>query len=257
MSTNDLEATLRARLRTTIDPHVPGVAAERRALAAMVDQPRRYAGHRTRRGFAAVLAAAIVILVVGGALTIGLALRNHTATPTGQAPAGNGPPHPVISAPPVAQRCTGDALTARVFDTATASGASGGDIALRNNGNAPCTLQGYVTLQAIVGDTTVQPSVTRSVTATLLNNAARSLPDVSVVTVMPGQDAYVAYETSSIASGATACAHATTLLITPPQTTRYTTLAGLSLTLCGAFGEAMWIDEAPVSAAPYFPQNAR
>jgi hypothetical protein len=256
MSTIDLEATLRARLRSTIDPHVPGVAAEHRALAAMVDQPRRHPRHRTGRGLAAVLAAAIVIVVVGGALTIGLALRNHTSTRSGPAPAGNQPHHPVISAPPEAQACSGDVLTATVFDAATAHGASGGDIALRNNGTTPCTMQGYVTMQAIAGTMTLQPSVVHSVNAKLLNNAVRSLPNVSVVTVEPGQDAYIAFETSNIRVGASACAQTDTLLITPPGATRYTALTGTPMTLCAAFGEPMWIDEGPVSAAPYFPQNA-
>jgi hypothetical protein len=255
VNTTDLEATLRARLRSTIDPHVPGVAAEHRALASLVDQPRRHIGHTFGRGFTAVLAAAVVIVVVGGALTIGLALRNHASTRAGQAPAGNVPPHPVITAPPAAQACTGDQLTAWVFDTATAHGASGGDIALHNNGSRPCTMRGYVTMQAIVGAVTVQPSVAHSVSATLLNNAVRSLPDVSIVTVEPGQDAYVAYETSNIPLGATACARTDTLLITPPQGTRYTALTGTSINLCGADGAATWIDEGPVSAAPYFPQN--
>jgi hypothetical protein len=255
MSTTELEALVRARLRSTIDPHVPGVAAEYRALASMVDQPRRHAARRTGRGFAAVLAAAIVIVVVGGALTIGLALRNQASTHAGQAPAGNPPSRPVISAPPAPKACTGDELTARLLDTATGPGAFGGDIALRNDGTTPCTIQGYATIRAIVGATTVQPSAVHSVDATLLNNAVRSLPAVSLVTVEPGQDAYVAFETSDKPTGSTTCAMTDMLLITPPQSDRYATLTVPSLAFCAAHGAPMWFDEAPVSAAPYFAQN--
>jgi hypothetical protein len=272
MSDEHLEDALRAQLHRAVDPRVPGTAAEERVLAAVTDAGRTGAGRfgfRVGPRVGAVLAAAAVVLVVGGALGISLALRNGTMPggPTGPA-ASNPPvvsptpsPMPSVSAtatpsavPPVAgiQPCAGGVLTARLYDQDGAAGTFGGDIALHNGGTVACTFYGYVNLRGIINGRIVQLGVTHSAGGPLLNNNNGTLPKLRLVTVQPGHDAYVAYEDSDVPNGPTPCSSTQTLLITPPHGGRSVSLTASPVPLCGSFHASLWIDIAPVSSTPYY-----
>jgi|HubBroStandDraft_6_1064221.scaffolds.fasta_scaffold05715_7 hypothetical protein len=271
MSDEHLEDALRARLHETIDPRVPGVPAEQRVFAAVTEAGRVPAG---RFGFrpgprvAAALAAAMAVVVVGGALGISLALRNgnvngHPApaatVPPGILPSPSPSDTPAVSAAPSPtsslagiQPCAGDVLTASLYDQDGAAGTLGGDIALRNTGKVDCTLKGYVNLQGVIGGRVVQLGVTHSAGGPLLNNNNGTLPTVRLVTLRPGQSAYVAFEDSDVPNGPTPCSSTQTLLITPPQGGRAVTLTRTPVSLCGGFRAKLWIDIAPVSSIPYY-----
>jgi hypothetical protein len=258
MSFAPAEDAVRAGLHNELDPMVPDAAAERRVLSAIAEQsrlPRRRPSTplRLRDGFAGVMVAAVVVLFVGGVLTVRLALRDHSATighgatsaPASQVSAGSRPTGAVLP-------CDGDVLTARRYDQASDASAMGGDIALRNIGRVPCTLEGYVNLEAIIGGQTTQLVVAHDLAGALLNSSYRLLPEVQLVTVQPGYEAFVAVEVRDVATSPTACPAPDMLLITPTQGHRYVVLSGWQLSLCAAHGTALWIDEAPVSATPYF-----
>jgi Protein of unknown function (DUF4232) len=275
MSDEHLEDTLRAHLHEAIDPRVPGAAAEQRVHATVTDLGRTPAG---RFGFlmgpriGAAIAAAMVVLVVGGALGVSLALRNGSTRTGHPAPAASPPviapspspsPSPSVSPTPSPeptpspslagiQPCAGSVLTARLKDQNGAAGTLGGDIALRNGGTVACTFKGYVNLQGVIGGRVVQLGVTHSAGGPLLNNNNRTLPTVRLVTVRPGQVAYVAFENSDVPNGPTPCASTATLLITPPQGGRSMSLTGTPISLCGGFHASLWIDIAPVSSTPYY-----
>ncbi len=272
MSDSHLEDTLRARLHAAIDPHVPGDAAESRVLASVANAGRERAGERVfglpvGPRLATGIAAAMAVLVVGGALTLSLALRGGTARGN-PAPASGPPvivpspspsptpqPSPVPSPSPSTfgiQPCTGTMLGARLFDQDGAAGTLGGDIALRNTGTRPCTLEGYVNLQGVVGGRVVQLGVTHSADGPLLNNSNGTLPTVRLITLRPGEEAFVAYEDSDVPNGPTPCSATETLLIIPPQSGSHVSMSGTPIPLCGAFRAALWIDIAPVSTTPYY-----
>jgi hypothetical protein len=267
MSDDHIEDTLRARLHEAIDPRVQGHAAEERVLAAAMRPAGRF-GFRVGPRIGAAIAAATVVLVVGGALGVSLALRRGTSN--------NGHPAPAATAPVIApsfspsvfptatpsptpspslegiQPCAAGVLTARLHDQDGAAGTLGGDIALRNGGRVACTLEGYVNLHGVIDGRVVQLGVTHSAGGPLLNNNNGTLPTVRLVTLQPGQNAYVAFENSDVPNGPTPCASTQTLLITPPQGGRAVSLAGMPLTLCGGFHASLWIDIAPVSSTPYY-----
>ncbi len=267
MSDEHVEDALRARLHQAIDPQVPGAAAEERVLAAV-------AGHSGRLGFlvnpriGAAMVAAMVVLVVGGTLGVSLALRNGNSNNGHPAPAATPPviapsfsppilPSPTPSPTPSPslegiRPCAAAVLTARLHDQDGASGTLGGDIALRNGGRVACTLEGYVNLQGVVGGRVVQLGVTHSAGGPLLNNNNGTLPTVRLVTLQPGQNAYVAFENSDVPNGPTPCASTQTLLITPPQGGRAVSLAAMPMSLCGGFHASLWVDIAPVSTTPYY-----
>ncbi len=266
MSDDQLEDVLRARLHEAIDPRVPGPAAEQRVLAAVNEAGHARAGwfgFRLGPRTGAAIAAAMVVLVVGGALGVSLALRDGRVSGTG--PAVSVPPvvttSPSISASPSptasptltgTQPCTAGALTARQYDQDGAAGTSGGDIALRNAGTVACTLEGYVNLQGVVDGQVVQLGVTHSIGGPLLNNNNGTLPTVRLVTLLPGKSAYVAYEVSDVINGPTPCSSTQTLLITPPNDGAFVTLANTPISLCGGHHATLWIDIAPVSNVPYY-----
>lgn len=150
------------------------------------------------------------------------------------------------------QPCTGAMLSARLYDQDGAAGTLGGDIALRNLSPQPCTLEGYVNLQGIVGGRVVQLGVTHSADGPLLNNNNGMLPTVRLITLRPEQDAFVAYEDSDVPNGPTPCSATQTLLITPPQSGSHVSMTGTPIPLCGAFRAALWIDIAPMSSTPYY-----
>ncbi|MFI5285891.1 MAG: DUF4232 domain-containing protein [Candidatus Dormibacteria bacterium] len=271
MSDEHLEDALRARLHETIDPRVPGAPAEQRILAAVTGAGRVPAGRfgfRLGPRLGAVIAAAMAVVVVGGALGISLALRNgnvngHPApaatVPPGVLPSPSPTTTPFVSSPPSpssslagVQPCAGDALTARLYDQDGAAGTLGGDIALRNTGKVDCTLKGYVNLQGVISGRLVQLGVTHSAGGPLLNNNNGTLPTVRMVTLHPGQSAYVAFEDSDVPNGPTPCSSTQTLLITPPQGGRAVSLTGTPVSLCGGFRAKLWIDIAPVSSTPYY-----
>jgi hypothetical protein len=274
MSNDDFEATLRERMSSAIDPMMPGPGATHRVMEGVAGAAAggrgNGAGRRMGRGLGSVLVASAVILLVGGALGVSLALRNQvvspgpsshtsppgpvpTATPT---PISSPPPSPAPSAGIAA--CDGADLTARFADQDGAAGTLGGDIVLRNAGTAACTMEGYANLQGYAGGHVTQLGVTHSIGGTLLNNNNGTLPSVKPLTLQPGQTAYVAVEYSDVQSTTTACPSFTTLLITPPQGHHAVRMAGSGITfmLCSAHGAAIWIDEAPVSLTAYFAHHS-
>jgi hypothetical protein len=276
MTDEQLEDELRAQMHDAIDPRVPGPAAEQRVLAAVADAEHSAgAGFRFHLGprLGAALAAAMVVLVVGGALGLSLALRSSRAG--GPAPAGSASPSaipspsfspsptlaphpsPVPTTPVVAgvQTCSAGVLAARQYDQDGAAGSSGGDIALRNTGAATCTLEGYVNLQGVVDGRVTQLGVTHSIGGPLLNDSNGTLPKVRLITLHPGQTAYVAYEVSDVINGPTPCASTQTLLITPPHDSASVRLSDTPISLCGGFHATLWIDIAPVSSVPYYNTN--
>jgi hypothetical protein len=97
-----------------------------------------------------------------------------------------------------------------------------------------------------------QLGVTHSIGGPLLNNSNGKLPTVRLVTLHPGDAAYVAYEVSDVINGPTPCASTQTLLITPPNDGAAVTLANTPISLCGGFHATLWIDIAPVSSVPYY-----
>lgn len=272
MNDGPIEDALRAQLHAAIDPRVPGPDAERRVLAAVGDAaraPRGLLRFRVGPRVGAAIAAAMVVLVVGGALGVSIALRNGGSHVVPPAPAGSVPPvivptpspSPSTTASPRptprpsltgVQPCAGSVLSARLYDQDGAAGTLGGDIALRNGGAVACTLEGYVNLQGVIGGRVVQLGVTHSAGGPLLNNNNGKLPTVRLVTLHPGQTAYVAFEDSDVPNGPTPCASTQTLLITPPQGGRAVSLARTPVALCGGFHASLWIDIAPVSSTPYY-----
>jgi hypothetical protein len=207
----------------------------------------------------------MVMLLLGGALAVSVTLRNR-AIGSGQ-PAGNPIPVPASPSPQVTASataaatatnqagpppCDGSMLTARFTDLSGAAGTEGGDIVLHNRGAVACTMQGYTNIQGVSDGKVVQLGVTHSAGGSVLNNNNGTLPTVKLLTLQPGQDAYVAVEYSGVTTGPTACPSFTTLLITPPQSQQAVTMAPSPIMLCGGYGASVWIDEAPVSTTAYF-----
>ena len=155
----------------------------------------------------------------------------------------------MASPTPQVAACDGGSLQVRLTDQVGAAGTEGGDIVLHNGGTATCTMEGYVSLQGLDNAQPVHIDVTHTGQGTLLNNNNGHLPSVQLITLEPGHDAYVAIQYSVVNSGPSSCASVTALLVTPPLSTRYATMAPPSpLTLCGG------IDEAPISTYRYFAQ---
>jgi hypothetical protein len=267
MSSNDLEETLRERLRSAIDPMVPGpVAADRvmDAVAGTASNRRRVAaGSRIGRGFGTILVASLVVVVVGGALGISLALRGRTV-PTVPSSHTNPPVVPTAT-PTVAPHlspspspsglaaCRSADLSARFADQNGAAGTQGGDIVLENIGSAPCTMEGYTNLQGVAHGHVTQLGVTHNFSGIFSNNGRPPLP--RLVTLAPGHNAYVAVVYSDVQSTSKACPSYTALLITPPSDGGQVTMAVPAHTtfmLCSSQAAAIWIDEAPVSSIAYF-----
>jgi hypothetical protein len=268
MSSNDIERTLRDRLRGVIDSMVPGPKAADRVMdtvagAASADRAR--AGRsRINRGLGTLLVASLVVVLVGGALGLSLALRGRTL-PTAPSTHTN-PPLPVPTpsvAPPTPSptpspsaalaTCRSSDLTAHFADQNGAAGTLSGDIVLQNISHTACTLDGYTNLQGVAHGHVTQLGVTHDFSGIFSNNGIPPKP--RLVTLEPGKDAYVAVAYSDVQSTATACPSFTRLLITPPrQGTALTMLVPgpNPLTLCGSAAAAIWIDESPVSSTAFF-----
>jgi Protein of unknown function (DUF4232) len=269
MSSNDPEQTLRDRLRGAIDPMVPGPEAANRVMDTVAgkasDGIRGGAGSRIGRGFGTLLVASLVVVLVGGALGISLALRGRTipapsshtnppVVPTATAAPTIAPhPSPMPSPSGGLASCRSADLGARFADQNGAAGTLGGDIVLQNIGTAPCTLDGYIDLQGVANGHATQLGVTHNYSGIFSNNGPPPLP--RLVTVAPGHNAYVAVVYSDVQSTSKACPSYTALLITPPNDGSTVTMivpAHTPFALCSSPAASIWIDEAPVSSIAYF-----
>lgn len=271
MSSNDIERTLRDRLRGAIDPMVPGPDAANRVMDAvagkMSDHHRVGAGTRIGRGFGTVLVASLVVVLVGGALGISLALRGRTVpSPSGHTnppvvptatPSPTVAPHPSPMPSPSGglAACRSGDLSARFADQNGAAGTLGGDIVLENIGTSPCTLEGYTNLQGVAHGHATQLGVTHNFSGIFSNNGRAPVP--RLVTLAPGHNAYVAVVYSDVQSTPKACPSYTTLLITPPNGGPAVLMAApaspyTTFMLCSSVAASIWIDEAPVSSIAYF-----
>lgn len=278
MNGSHMDDAVRNRMHAALDPLVPGPDAHARVARSLREQtartPRWPLFAPFRRGAAAFAVAAAVVILLGGALTISLALRSRTTPPP--APAGHpvapptatatlSPPTPSATpAPPTAApatatpmpslaACDGNMLSAVFGDQRGAAGTEGGDIALRNTSATPCTMDGYANLEGYSGGSLTQLGVTHSVGGTLLNNNNGTLPRQQRVVLQPGQTAYVAVEYSVVPdqSNSGQCPTYTALAVTPPNGTHFALAQG-SFMLCGGHGAQIWIDEAPVSTIAYY-----
>jgi Protein of unknown function (DUF4232) len=272
MSSNDLEQTLRDRLSGAIDPMVPGPEAANRVMDTVAgkasDRNRGGAGSRIGRGFGTVLVASLVVVLVGGALGISLALRGRTVpTPSSHT---NPPVVPTATASPTVAphpsptpspsgglaACRSADLSARFADQNGAAGTLSGDIVLQNIGSAPCTMKGYTDLQGVANGHATQLGVTHNYSGIFSNNGPPPLP--RLVTLAPGHNAYVAVLYSDVQSTSKACPSYTALLITPPSDGSTVTMAVPAHTtfmLCSSPAASIWIDEAPVSSIAYFAMH--
>lgn len=270
MSDGDIESTLRNQLHSAIDPLVPDPNATARvmdAVAVSATQPRSWSSRfHIGQGLASVLVASLVVLVVGGALGVSIALRTQT-TPVGTgthpvAPLVTPTPSPLPTPTPVPSptpatvaACDGANLTPSFLDFDGAAGAEGGDIMLKNTGDTACTMEGYTTLEGVANDHVMHLGVAHT-EAVLINNNNGTMPTVRLITLQPGQAAYVAVEWTDVQSSAAACPVYKTLLITPPQGSHGVTMTLTSkappFMLCALHGTPAWIDEAPVSLTRYF-----
>jgi hypothetical protein len=267
MSSNDIEQTLRERLRGAIDPMVPGPEATNRVMDTVAgnasDGRHGRVGSRIGRGFGTVLVASLVVLLVGGALGISLALRgrtvptpsSHTNPPVVPTATPTVAPHPSPTPSPSGglAACRSADLSARFADQNGGAGTLGGDIVLQNIGSAPCTMKGYTDLQGVANGHATQLGVTHNYSGIFSNNGPPPLPHL--VTLAPGHNAYVAVVYSDVQSTSRACPSYTALLITPPNdgnTVRMTVPAHTTFMLCSSPAAAIWIDEAPVSSIAYF-----
>ncbi len=271
MSDDDIERTLRDQLHSTIDPLVPGHNATTRVMDAVAVSAARPRGWSSRfhvgQGLATLLVASLVVLVVGGALGVSLALREQT-TPNGTsthhvAPLvtptttpNPTPPSTPVPTPAVVAACDGTDLASSFLDFDGAAGSEGGDIMLKNTSAAACTMDGYTTLQGVVNGHLTHLGVVH-VQATLINNSNGTMPTVQRITLQSGEAAYVAVEWTDVQSSPATCPVFKTLLITPPQgshgvTMTLTSKATPPFMLCALHGTPAWIDEAPVSLARYF-----
>lgn len=269
MSSNDLEQTLRDRLRRAIDPIVPGPEAADRVMNSVAGQAsdgvRGGAGSRIGRGLGMVLVASLVVVLVGGALGISLALRgrnvpapsSHTNPPVvaTATPSPTVTPHPSPMPSPSGglAACRSADLSARFTDQNGAAGTLSGDIVLQNIGNAPCTMEGYTDLQGVAHGHATQLGVTHNYSGIFSNNGPPPLP--RLVTLAPGHNAYVAVVYSDVQSTSRACPSYTALLITPPNDGSTVTMivpAHTTFMLCSSPVASIWIDEAPVSSIAYF-----
>lgn len=269
MSSNDVEQTLRDRLRGAIDPMVPGPEAADRVMDSVAgrasDPNRGGSGLRIGRGFGTVLVASLVVVLVGGALGISLALRGRTVpapsshtnppiVPTATASPTVAPhPSPMPSPSGGLATCRSADLSARFADQNGAAGTRTGDIVLQNIGSAPCTLQGYTDLQGVADGHATQLGVTHNYSGIFSNSGPPPLP--RLVTLAPGHDAYVGVAYSDVQSTSKACPSYTALLITPPKDGSTVTMvipAHTPFMLCSSPAASIWIDEAPVSSIAYF-----
>lgn len=267
MSSNDLDQRLRERLRGAIDPMVPGPDAANRVMDSVAakasDRRHGGAGSRIGRGFGTVLVASLVVLLVGGALGISLALRgrtvptpsSHTNPPVVPTATPTVAPHPSPMPSPSGglAACRVADLSARFADQNGAAGTLSGDIVLQNIGSAPCTMEGYTDLQGVANGHATQLGVTHNYSGIFSNNGPPPLP--RLVTLAPGHNAYVAVVYSDVQSTSKACPSYTALLITPPNdgnTVRMAVPAHTTFMLCSSPAAAIWIDEAPVSSIAYF-----
>jgi hypothetical protein len=255
MSAARFENSFRSRLHAELDPHLPDLNAERRVLFGIAhDAGRRTFPSRTGsgllRGLGGAVVALLVVLFVGGALTIGILLSRQAAT-NGPAPAGSEGAAPVGHSPAAgAPACDGDVLAARLFDRSI--GGTSGDIALTNSGAVACTLDGYVSLAALINGHAIELGVSRIASGTVLSRAGSPVGTVHTVTLVPGYEAFVAFEVANATSLQPACPAPSALLITPPHGHRYAIVSSWPLPLCAHDGLALWIEVTPVSSTPYF-----
>ena len=272
MSSNDIDRRVHDRLRDAIDPRVPGPEVADRVMSAVAreafeDRLRITAGARIGRGLGTLLVASLVVLLVGGALGISLALRGrslpapagHTnpplpvPTPTLTPPSPSPLPSPSSSPIPGLAACRSSDLTAHFADPNGAAGTAGGEIVLQNMSHAACNLEGYTNLQGFNQGRVTQLGVTHDFSGIFSNNGIPPKPQL--VTLQPGHDAYVAFVYGDVQTSARACPSFTTLLVTPPGQTRAIRMTAPAYTVfvfCSSVVAAIWVDEAPVSSIELF-----
>jgi hypothetical protein len=198
----------------------------------------RRARMRIARNSAAV--AALVLVLVAGALTGYRAFAGSNAEgPAGRpsAPAGVHPTHspPAHTSPspsnspsgsPAAARCTVGQLHVAVAGSGGAAGSIRVEVSMTNASSATCTLQGYPGMALLRGSSVLHTDVVRG--------SSVVVPPIRVrlVTLAPGTVASYVFGYSDVPTNGQTCPSSDGLEVTPPNAFNHATVP-LQATACG------------------------